>query len=174
MRKYFRFFGTISGTTLVTRTLLSILMLFPLLILLIFWWTNTSLNFMGLTLSEAGKIDQEEASKFVKELGDRISENPSDFYSEVLINTGFIWYILLIVLVIPVIWFWLANLYKRVSAIFISKRKKIFFSIVFIEIVLLILSFLISKILFSILVIFKSILFISLVVYPSPIGEHEG
>ena len=77
MRKYFRFFGTISGTTLVTRTLLSILMLFPLLILLIFWWTNTFLNLMGLTLSEAGKIDQEEANKFGEELGLRIAENPS-------------------------------------------------------------------------------------------------
>jgi len=174
MRKYFRFFGTISGTTLVTRTLLSILMLFPLLILLIFWWTNTFLNLMGLTLSEAGKIDQEEANKFGEELGNRIAENPSDFFSEVLINTGLIWYILLIVLIIPVIWFWLANLYKRVSAIYISNRKKIFFSIVFIEIILLILSFLISKILFSILAIFKSVVFISLVIYPSPIGEHEG
>jgi len=174
MRKYFRFFGTISGTTLVTRTLLSILMLFPLLILLIFWWTNTFLNLMGLTLSEAGKIDQEEANKFGEELGNRIAENPSDFFSEVLINTGLIWYILLIVLIIPVIWLWLANLYKRVSAIYISNRKKIFFSIVFIEIILLILSFLISKILFSILAIFKSVVFISLVIYPSPIGEHEG
>jgi hypothetical protein len=174
MRKYFRFFGTISGTTLVTRTLLSILMLFPLLILLIFWWTNTFLNLMGLTLSEAGKIDQEDANKFGEELGNRIAENPLDFFSEVLINTGLIWYILLIVLIIPVIWFWLANLYKRVSAIFISNRKKIFFSIVFIEIVLLILSFLISEILFSILVIFKTVVFISLVIYPSPIGEHEG
>ena len=128
MRKYFRFFGTISGTTLVTRTLLSILMLFPLLILLIFWWTNTFLNLMGLTLSEAGKIDQEEANKFGEELGNRIAENPSDFFSEVLINTGLIWYILLIVLIIPVIWLWLANLYKRVSAIFIFKiGKKYFF-----------------------------------------------
>ena len=97
MRKYFRFFGTISGTTLVTRTLLSILMLFPLLILLIFWWTNTFLNLMGLTLNEAGKIDQEEANKFGEELGNRIAENPSDFFSEVLINTGLIWYVLLIV-----------------------------------------------------------------------------
>ena len=44
-------------------------MLFPLLILLIFWWTNTFLNLMGLTLSEAGKIDQEEANKFGEELG---------------------------------------------------------------------------------------------------------
>ena len=174
MSKYFRFFGTISGTTLVTRTLLSILMLFPLLILLIFWWTNTFLSLMGLTLSEAGKIDQEKANKFGEELGVRIAENPSDFFNEVLINTGFIWYILLIILVIPVVWFWLANLYKRVSAIFISNRKKIFFSIVFIEVVLLILSFLISKILFSILLIFKSVVFISLVIYPSPIGEHEG
>ena len=129
---------------------------------------------MGLTLSEADKIDQEEANKFGEELGNRIAENPSDFFSEVLINTGFIWYILLIVLIIPVIWFWLANLYKRVSAIFISNRKKMFFSIVFIEFILLILSFLISNILFSILVIFKSLVFISLVIYPSPIGEHEG
>ena len=174
MSKYFRFFGTISGTTLVTRTLLSILMLFPLLILLIFWWTNTFLSLMGLTLSEAGKIDQEKANKFGEELGVRIAENPSDFFNEVLTNTGFIWYILLIILVIPVVWFWLANLYKRVSAIFISNRKKIFFSIVFIEVVLLILSFLISKILFSILIIFKSLVFISLIIYPSPIGEHEG
>ena len=148
MRKYFRFFGTISGTTLLTRTLLSILMLFPLLILLIFWWTNTFLNLMGLTLSEAGKIDQEEANKFGEELGIRIAENPSDFFSEVLINTGFIWFILLIVLIIPVIWFWLANLYKRVSAIFISNRKKMFFSIVFIDFILLLHSFLISYILF--------------------------
>ena len=144
-------------------------MLFPVLILLIFWWTNTFLNLMGLTLSEAGNIDQEETNKFGEELGIKIAENPSDFFSEVLINTGFIWYILLIALIIPVIWFWLANLYKRVSAIFISNRKKIFFSIIFTVIVLLILSFL-----FSILVIFKSIVFISLVIYPSPIGEHEG
>ena len=42
------------------------------------------------------------------------------------------------------------------------------------KIILLVLSFLISKILFSILVIFKSVVFISLVIYPSPIGEHEG
>ena len=70
------------------------------------------------------KIDQEEANKFGEELGNRIAENPSDFFSEVLINTGLIWYVLLIVLIIPVIWFWLANLYKRVSAIFISNRKK--------------------------------------------------
>ncbi|MEC8175967.1 MAG: hypothetical protein VYB19_01990 [Bacteroidota bacterium] len=174
MRKYFRFFGTISGTALVTRTLLSILMLFPLLILLIFWWTNTFLNLMGLTLSEAGKIDQREANKFGEELGIRIAENPSGFFSEILINTGFIWYILLIVLIIPVIWFWLANLYKRVSAIFISNRKKVFFFIVFIEIILLVLSFLISKILFTIFVIFKSLVFFLLVFYPSPIGEHEG
>lgn len=174
MRKYFRFFGTISGTTLVTRTLLSILMLFPVLILLIFWWTNAFLNLMGLTLSEAGKIDQEEANKFGEELGIRIAENPSDFFSEVLINTGFIWYILLIVLITPVIWFWLANLYKRVSAIFISNRKKVFFLIVFIEIILLILSFLISKILFTVFLIFKTIVFVLLVFYSSPIGEHEG
>ena len=174
MRKYFRFFGTISGTTLVTRTLLSILMLFPVLILLIFWWTNTFLNLMGLTLSEAGKIDQEEANKFGEELGIRIAENPSDFFSEVLINTGFIWFILLIVLITPVIWFWLANLYKRVSAIFISNRKKVFFLIVFIEVILLILSFLISKILFTVFLFFKSLVFVLLVFYSSPIGEHEG
>ena len=174
MRKYFRFFGTISGTTLVTRTLLSILMLFPVLILLIFWWTNTFLNLMGLTFSEAGKIDQEEANKFGEELGIRIAENPSDFFSEVLINTGFIWYILLIVLIIPVIWFWLATLYKRVSAIFISNGKKVFFLIVFIEVILLILSFLISKILFTVFLFFKSLVFVLLVFYSSPIGEHEG
>jgi len=132
MRKYFRFFGTISGTTLVTRTLLSILMLFPLLILLIFWWTNTFLNLMGLTLSEAGKIDQEEANKFGEELGLRITENPSDFFSEVLINTGFIWYILLIALIVPVIWFWLANLYKKsISHFYFKYKKNIFFNSIY-------------------------------------------
>lgn len=113
MRKYFRFYGTISGTTLVTRSLLSILMLFSVVIFLIFWWTNTFLNLMGLTLKEVGKIDQEEANKFGEELGIRIAENPSNFFSEVLINTSFVWYVLLIILIIPVIWFWLANLYKR-------------------------------------------------------------
>lgn len=174
MRKYFRFYGTISGTTLVTRSLLSILMLFPVVIFLIFWWTNTFLNLMGLTLKEVGKIDQEEANKFGEELGIRIAENPSNFFSEVLMNTSFVWYVLLIILIIPVIWFWLANLYKRLSAIFISNKKKAFFLIIFLEIVLLILSFLISKILFSVLVFFKSVLFILLVIYPSPIGEHEG
>ncbi len=174
MRKYFRFYGTISGTTLVTRTLLSVLMLFPVLILLIFWWTNTFLNLMGLTLNEAGKINQEDANKFGEELGIRIAENPSDFFSEALMNTGFIWYLLLITLIIPVIWFWLANLYKRLSSIFITNRKKVFFSIVFFEFILLIFCFLITEILFSVLVIFKSILFILLVLYPSPIGEHEG
>ena len=174
MKKFFQFNDTISGKIFLLRSLFTIVMTIPLIIIIFSWWTTVFFDEMGISISEASSIDQSSANKFGEELGQKISKDPIKYFKDALSNTSILWYVSFLLFLIPLIWFGLATYYKRISSIFHSNRIKMFFLLVIVEITLDIFALYFGGISFWICYFISLIIFLFLVIYNSPIGEHNG
>ena len=175
MKKFFQFSGTINGTTYLLRLLFTILMSIPLLVISMMGLGTAVFGYLGYDLEEAATFGPQEQQEMGEKLGMAMVENPSEVMSGLIsnISTGII--IAFIVFLIPVVWFYWATCYKRISALFPSTAFKVFIGFIVIEAVLDILPIAIGG---STVTVFSAIvglgIFIFLLSKNSTIGEHDG
>ena len=175
MKKYFQFSGTINGTTYLLRLLFTMLMSIPLLVISMMGLGTAVFGYLGYDLEEAATFGPQEQQEMGEKLGMAMVENPSEVMSGLIskISAGII--IAFIVFLIPVIWFYWATCYKRISALFPSTAFKVFIGFIVIEAVLDILPIAIGG---SMVTAFSAIvglgIFIFLLSKNSTIGEHDG
>ena len=175
MKKYFQFSGTINGTTYLLRLLFTMLMSIPLLVISMMGLGTAVFGYLGYDLEEAATFGPQEQQEMGEKLGMAMVENPSEVMSGLIsnINAGII--IAFIVCLIPVIWFYWATCYKRISALFPSTAFKVFIGFIVIEAILDILPIALGG---STMTAFSAIvglgIFIFLLSKNSTIGEHDG
>ena len=175
MKKYFQFSGTINGTTYLLRLLFTMLMSIPLLVISMMGLGTAVFGYLGYDLEEAATFGPQEQQEMGEKLGMAMVENPSEVMSGLISNISAGIIIAFIVFLIPVIWFYWATCYKRISALFPSTAFKVFIGFIVIEAVLDILPIAVGG---STLTAFSAIvglgIFIFLLSKNSTIGEHDG
>ena len=175
MKKFFQFSGTINGTTYLLRLLFTMLMSIPLLVISIMGLGTAVFGYLGYDLEEAATFGPQEQQEMGEKLGMAMVENPSEVMSGLISNISAGIIIAFIVFLIPVIWFYWATCFKRISALFPSTAFKVFIGFVLIEAVLDILPIAVGG---STLTAFSAIvglgIFIFLLSKNSTIGEHDG
>ncbi len=175
MKKFFQFRGTINGTTYLLRLLFTILMSIPLLVISITGLSTAVFGYLGYDLEEAATFGPQEQQEMGEKLGMAMVENPSEVMSGLISNISGGIIIAFIVFLIPVVWFYWATCYKRISALFPSNAFKIFIGFIVIEAVLDILPIAVGG---STITAFSAIvglgIFIFLLSKNSTIGEHDG
>ena len=175
MKKFFQFSGTINGTTYLLRLLFTILMSIPLLVISIMGLSTAVFGYLGYDLEEAATFGPQEQQEMGEKLGMAMVENPSEVMSGLISNISAGIIIAFIVFLIPVIWFYWATCYKRISALFPSTAFKVFIGFIVIEAILDILPIAVGG---STITAFSAIvglgIFIFLLSKNSTIGEHDG
>ena len=175
MKKFFQFSGTINGTTYLLRLLFTILMSIPLLVISMMGLGTAVFGYLGYDLEEAATFGPQEQQEMGEKLGMAMVENPSEVMSGLISNISAGIIIAFIVFLIPVVWFYWATCYKRISALFPSTAFKVFIGFIVIEAVLDILPIAVGG---STLTAFSAIvglgIFIFLLSKNSTIGEHDG
>ena len=175
MKKFFQFSGTINGTTYLLRLLFTILMSIPLLVISMMGLGTAVFGYLGYDLEEAATFGPQEQQEMGEKLGMAMVENPSEVISGLISNISGGIIIAFIVFLIPVVWFYWATCYKRISALFPSTAFKVFIGFIVIEAVLDILPIAIGG---STVTAFSAIvglgIFIFLLSKNSTIGEHDG
>ena len=137
MKKYFQFSGTINGTTYLLRTLFTVILSIPLIVVAIAFAAIVGFELLdsaGIDISniqETGTFDQAELEEKMEE---RFKDNPEELVT--LFKNAFtpFWIVGFILTIIPVIWFGIATYYKRVSALFYENRLNVFFGLLVFEI----------------------------------------
>ena len=175
MKKFFQFSGTINGTTYLLRLLFTILMSIPLLVISMMGLGTAVFGYLGYDLEEAATFGPQEQQEMGEKLGMAMVENPSEVMSGLISNISAGIIIAFIVFLIPVIWFYWATCYKRISALFPSTAFKVFIGFIVIEAILDILPIAVGG---STITAFSAIvglgIFIFLLSKNSTIGEHDG
>lgn len=175
MKKFFQFSGTINGTTYLLRLLFTILMSIPLLAISMMGLGTAVFGYLGYDLEEAATFGPQEQQEMGEKLGMAMVENPSEVMSGLISNISGGIIIAFIVFLIPVVWFYWATCYKRISALFPSTAFKVFIGFIVIEAVLDILPIAVGG---STVTAFSAIvglgIFIFLLSKNSTIGEHDG
>ena len=175
MKKFFQFSGTINGTTYLLRLLFTILMSIPLLVISMMGLGTAVFGYLGYDLEEAATFGPQEQQEMGEKLGMAMVENPSEVMSGLISNISAGIIIAFIVFLIPVIWFYWATCYKRISALFPSTAFKVFIGFIVIEAILDILPIALGG---STMTAFSVIvglgIFIFLLSKNSTIGEHDG
>ena len=175
MKKYFQFSGTINGTTYLLRLLFTMLMSIPLLVISIMGLGTAVFGYLGYDLEEAATFGPQEQQEMGEKLGMAMVENPSEVMTGLISNISGGIIIAFIVFLIPVVWFYWATCYKRISALFPSTAFKVFIGFIVIEAILDILPIALGG---STMTAFSAIvglgIFIFLLSKNSTIGEHEG
>ena len=175
MKKYFQFSGTINGTTYLLRLLFTMLMSIPLLVISMMGLGTAVFGYLGYDLEEAATFGPQEQQEMGEKLGMAMVENPSEVMSGLISNISVGIIIAFIVFLIPVIWFYWATCYKRISALFPSTAFKVFIGFIVIEAILDILPIAVGG---STITAFSAIvglgIFIFLLSKNSTIGEHDG
>jgi uncharacterized membrane protein YhaH (DUF805 family) len=175
MKKFFQFSGTINGTTYLLRLLFTILMSIPLLVISMMGLVTAVFGYLGYDLEEAAAFGPQEQQEMGEKLGMAMVENPSEVMSGLISNISAGIIIAFIVFLIPVIWFYWATCYKRISALFPSTAFKVFIGFIVIEAILDILPIALGG---STMTAFSAIvglgIFIFLLSKNSTIGEHDG
>ena len=175
MKKFFQFSGTINGTTYLLRLLFTILMSIPLLVISMMGLGTAVFGYLGYDLEEAATFGPQEQQEMGEKLGMAMVENPTEVMSGLISNISGGIIIAFIVFLIPVVWFYWATCYKRISALFPSTAFKVFIGFIVIEAVLDILPIAIGG---STVTAFSAIvglgIFIFLLSKNSTIGEHDG
>jgi uncharacterized membrane protein YhaH (DUF805 family) len=175
MKKYFQFSGTINGTTYLLRLLFTMLMSIPLLVISIMGLGTAVFGYLGYDLEEAATFGPQEQQEMGEKLGMAMVENPSEVMTGLISNISGGIIIAFIVFLIPVIWFYWATCYKRISALFPSTAFKVFIGFIVIEAILDILPIALGG---STMTAFSAIvglgIFIFLLSKNSTIGEHDG
>ena len=175
MKKYFQFSGTINGTTYLLRLLFTMLMSIPLLVISMMGLGTAVFGYLGYDLEEAATLGPQEQQEMGEKLGMAMVENPSEVMSGLISNISAGIIIAFIVFLIPVIWFYWATCYKRISALFPSTAFKVFIGFIVIEAIMDILPIAVGG---STITAFSAIvglgIFIFLLSKNSTIGEHDG
>ena len=175
MKKFFQFSGTINGTTYLLRLLFTILMSIPLLVISMMGFATAVFGYLGYDLKEAATFGPQEQQEMGEKLGMAMVENPSEVMSGLISNISGGIIIAFIVFLIPVVWFYWATCYKRISALFPSTAFKVFIGFIVIEAILDILPIALGG---STMTAFSAIvglgIFIFLLSKNSTIGEHDG
>ena len=175
MKKFFQFSGTINGTTYLLRLLFTILMSIPLLVISMTGLSTAVLGYLGYDLEEAATFGPQEQQEMGEKLGMAMVENPSEVMSGLISNISGGIIIAFIVFLIPVVWFYWATCYKRISALFPSTAFKVFIGFIVIEAVLDILPIAVGG---PTITAFSALvglgIFIFLLSKNSTIGEHDG
>ena len=175
MKKFFQFSGTINGTTYLLRLLFTMLMSIPLLVISTIGLSTAVFWYLGYDLEEAATFGPQEQQEMGEKLGMAMVENPSEVMSGLISNISGGIIIAFIVFLIPVVWFYWATCYKRISALFPSTAFKVFIGFIVIEAVLDILPIAVGG---STVTAFSAIvglgIFIFLLSKNSTIGEHDG
>ena len=177
MKRFFAFNGTINGSTFILRTLFSIVLSIPFIVITIAMFSSIVFNYMDIDFANANGMSMAESNTIGEEAGLKIAEEmmeigPMAWFSK---NISSIWIIATILSLIPVMWFALATYYKRVSALFYSNRVKAFIAFFIAELTLDIVGLSSGNdtvywiCAFIGLGIFGYLLFTD-----SPIGEHDG
>ena len=175
MKKFFQFSGTINGTTYLLRLLFTMLMSIPLLVISTIGLSTAVFGYLGYDLEEAATFGPQEQQEMGEKLGMAMVENPSEVMSGLISNISGGIIIAFIAFLIPVVWFYWATCYKRISALFPSTAFKVFIGFIVIEAVLDILPIAVGG---STVTAFSAIvglgIFIFLLSKNSTIGEHDG
>ena len=175
MKKYFQFSGTINGTTYLLRLLFTMLMSIPLLVISMMGLGTAVFGYLGYDLEEAATFGPQEQQEMGEKLGMAMVENPSEVMSGLISNISVGIIIAFIVFLIPVIWFYWATCFKRISALFPSTAFKVFIGFIVIEAIMDILPIAVGG---STMTAFSAIvglgIFIFLLSKNSTIGEHDG
>ena len=175
MKKYFQFSGTINGTTYLLRLLFTMLMSIPLLVISMMGLGTAVFGYLGYDLEEAATFGPQEQQEMGEKLGMAMVENPTEVMSGLISNISAGIIIAFIVFLIPVVWFYWATCYKRISALFPSTAFKVFIGFIVIEAILDILPIAVGG---STITAFSAIvglgIFIFLLSKNSTIGEHDG
>ena len=175
MKKFYQFSGTINGTTYLLRLLFTMLMSIPLLVISMMGLGTAVFGYLGYDLEEAATFGPQEQQEMGEKLGMAMVENPSEVMSGLISNISGGIIIAFIVFLIPVVWFYWATCYKRISALFPSTAFKVFIGFIVIEAVLDILPIAVGG---STVTAFSAIvglgIFIFLLSKNSTIGEHDG
>ena len=136
MKKYFQFSGTINGTTYLLRLLFTMLMSIPLVVISLTGLGTAVFGYLGYDLEEAATFGPQEQQEMGEKLGMAMVENPTEVMSGLISNISGGIIIAFIVFLIPVVWFYWATCYKRISALFPSTAFKVFIGFIVIEAVL--------------------------------------
>ena len=175
MKKFFQFSGTINGTTYLLRLLFAILMSIPLFFISLYGASLAVFGYLGYSMEDAATFGPQEQQEMGEKLGMAMVENPSEVMSGLISNISAGIIIAFIVFLIPVVWFYWATCYKRISALFPSTAFKVFIGFIVIEAILDILPIALGG---STMTAFSAIvglgIFIFLLSKNSTIGEHDG
>lgn len=174
MKNFFSFAGTISGTSFFLRILFTMILSTPLIIALISKWTSYFISLGNFDISDPSLENQIAIQAFGDELAQKIADNPEFYLNDFLNSFTFGWILLFILSVIPAIWFGLATLYKRVSALFFDQRKKIFLALVLFDVVSRYIVLSNSGILTTIVSSVGILIFVFLLFNNSKFENHEG
>ena len=160
MKKFFQFSGTINGTSYLLRMLFTIILSIPALIMIF--------AFFGVFAVEyAETFDQAAFEK-------KIEENPDEFFESLTQSITPFWIISIVSLLLPVIWFSLAQYYKRVSALFYENRLNVFAGLIVFELIADIAAFKYDNWIGTIFMVGSLLIFFFMVLKDSGIEEHEG
>ena len=151
------------------------LMSIPLVVISLTGLGTAVFGYLGYDLEEAATFGPQEQQEMGEKLGMAMVENPSEVMTGLISNISGGIIIAFIVFLIPVVWFYWATCYKRISALFPSTAFKVFIGFIVIEAVLDILPIAIGG---STVTAFSAIvglgIFIFLLSKNSTIGEHDG
>lgn len=177
MKKYFQFNGTINGTTYLLRTLFSVVLSIPFIIVTIAFVSIIGLELLdtaGIDISkiqETGTFDQIELEEKIEE---RFKDNPEELVG--LFKNAFtpFWIVGFVLTIIPVIWFGIATYYKRVSALFYENRLNVFIGLIIYEITANIIYSNNDNWISSVFMVGLIIICLYMLFKDSGIEEHEG
>tara|TARA_Y100001978_G_scaffold2583_1_gene2197 strand:- start:430 stop:963 length:534 start_codon:yes stop_codon:yes gene_type:complete len=177
MRRFFTFNGTINGSTFILRSLFTIVLSIPFLVIIIAMFTSIVIGYMDIDLASADGMSMAEQNEIGEEAGLKIAEEvmeigPMAWFSQ---NISGFWVIAVILSLIPVMWFGLATYYKRVSALFYSNRVKAFIAFFIAELTLDVVGLTSgNNTIYWICALISLGIFAYLLFSNSPIGEHDG
>lgn len=167
MNKYFQFKGTINGTTYFLRTLFSVVLSIPTLIIVF--------AFFGIFAIEYAEIDMQNPEGFDQlAFEEKIQNNPDDFFEALKSSLTPFWIISIVFSLIPVIWFGLASYYKRVSALFYENRLNVFTGLILFEIISDFMGIKFDNWLGTVFIVGSLLIFVFMIFKESGIEEHEG
>ena len=177
MKRFFTFNGTISGSTFILRSLFTIVLSIPFIVIVFAMLGTIVFSYMDIDLAAADGMSMEESNAIGEDAGLKIAEEmieigPMAWFSQ---NISAFWIIATILSLIPVIWFALATYYKRVSALFYSNRVKAFFAFIAAEITLDIVGLTSgNNSVYWICALIGIAIYAYLLFSNSPVGEHDG
>jgi len=177
MKRFFTFSGTISGSSFILRSLFTIVLSIPFLVIIIAMLTSIVIGYMDIDFASANGMSMAEQNEIGEEAGLKIAEEmmelgPMEWFSQ---NVSGFWVIAAILSLIPVMWFGLATYYKRVSALFYSNRVKAFVAFLIAELTLDIVGLSSgNNTIYWICAVIGLGIFAYLLFTNSPIGEHDG